>query len=130
MRTEPTIVLALTTALLVACAPVGTSGNTAGAGIGALPPDERGVVTGTLRLYGGPGKPDGTMALNGTPEAYADVMIVSMGGAQTRTTTDGAGRFSFRLPSGTYRLACSEPRGEIVVWPGTTIRTDCDLSIP
>ena len=90
------------------------------------------TVSGTVRIYGGPMRPDGQMALNGSPmAAVAPVVVKQSGRVTARSSTTSAGRFSVHLPAGTYVISagCSEP-ATVVLAAGERLARDLRCDVP
>jgi hypothetical protein len=90
-----------------------------------------GIVTGTVRGYGGPLKPNGHMALDGQPFGSTKVTIADGQGTIAASVTSVDGVFAFDLRAGKYLLtsSCNEP-AVISVTPGRTVRHDLRCDVP
>jgi hypothetical protein len=90
------------------------------------------TVTGTVRIYGGPIRRDGTMPLNGNAMmAVAPVVVTERGRITQRSSTDAEGHYRLELPAGTYAISagCSQPIS-VVLRAGERLAHDlrCDVA--
>lgn len=91
-----------------------------------------GTVTGTVRTFGGPAI-GGTPAANGQPRAGAVLRFSQDGHQAGAATTDSAGRFTVRLPAGSYGVdPCGSgvPTDEITVEAGKSLVHDLRCEVP
>ena len=88
-------------------------------------------VSGTVRVYGGPMKPDGTMAANGNPMAMVPVVVKQAGRVIKRSSTNAHGQFSLALPAGTYVISagCLQP-ATVVLVAGQHLARDLQCDVP
>jgi hypothetical protein len=89
-----------------------------------------GIVTGEVKMYGGPMDPaTGKQALDGSPAASWTVHIRSEAQEVATATSDPAGRFTVQLPAGTYELDCLDPTPVVITASHTTTH-DCAVAVP
>jgi hypothetical protein len=86
-----------------------------------------GTLDGQVKMYGGPAT-NGRQALNGEPGADWQVTVSAGSRIVAETTSDSAGRFTFRLAPGICTL-CSNPQ-PVTVRAGTVTTADCIASVP
>jgi hypothetical protein len=90
------------------------------------------IVSGTVRIYGGPMLRDGKMAMNGNPmQAVAPLVVKQAGRVFRRATTSAQGRFRLSLPAGTYVISagCSQP-ATVVLRVGEIMTRDLACDVP
>ena len=90
------------------------------------------TVSGTVRVYGGPIRPDGTMPLNGNPMATVAPVVVKQAGRVTeRSSTDAGGHYTLHLPAGTYSIyaGCSQTVS-VVLRAGQRLHRDLPCDVP
>jgi len=91
-----------------------------------------GVVTGTVRTYGGPDI-GGTAAASGTPRVAVVVSFELDGHPAASVTTGANGQFTVRLPAGTYRVdACGfgTSTDSVTVTASVTTTADFGCQVP
>jgi hypothetical protein len=84
-----------------------------------------GLVTGTLRLEGGPMRPGGQQP--GKRPIPGTIQFARGGHRLISTRTGHSGAFSIRLPAGTYRVSGGSPR--VTAANGTGRETACSQSV-
>jgi hypothetical protein len=113
--------------VLTACSQ--ESGSTV-ATSGSSTAETTGMLTGVVRMYGGPMNPQtGKQALNGSPGADRTVKVLSGARTTAEGKSDAAGRFRFNLAPGRYTLACGQEPSVVVV-AGQTVSVNCDVPVP
>lgn len=89
-----------------------------------------GVLTGLVRLYGGPINPEtGKQGLNGSPGSNWTVKVLSGGEVVAKDKSDASGRFRFSLAPGRYTLACGQ-EPSVVIEAGQTVSVNCRVPVP
>lgn len=110
-------------------------GSLPATGASVLPASARasggpGTLTGVVRMFGGPLDPStGRQALNGRPASRWRVTVRSGTRVVAQVTSDPTGRFTVRLPQGSYQLDCLGPRSVVVI-VGQTTTGDCAVAVP
>lgn len=88
-----------------------------------------GELIGVTRLYGGPIRPDGTMALNGQPGSDIRVSVRGRGATVADSVTGSDGTFAFHLAPGRYVLkGCMSV--VVVIHSGQTTAQDVTCPVP
>jgi hypothetical protein len=90
------------------------------------------TLSGTVRLYGGPIRPDGKMGLNGNPvKAVTPVVVKQSGRIADRSSTNLEGWYTVQLPAGSYSLSagCSQSV-PVVLHAGERLVRDLPCYVP
>lgn len=66
-----------------------------------------GLLSVRIAMYGGPMRPDGHMALNGSPATEQPVQVRGAHGRTWHASTGSSGTAVFTVPAGTYRVSSS-----------------------
>ena len=95
-------------------------------------PATPGTVSGVVRGWGGPavlvhGKP--RQAINGAPMTHQAVTLTGRHGV-VHATTDGSGRFSARVPPGTYVVSSCASPARVVVHAARSVSLDLRCYFP
>jgi hypothetical protein len=91
-----------------------------------------GVLTGTVRTYGGPDI-GGTPAANGRPNIGLVVRFQHDGHPAGTATTGATGRFTARLPAGDYMVdpcGAGKPTDQVTVNASATTAADFRCDVP
>jgi hypothetical protein len=88
-----------------------------------------GTVTGVARVYGGPPKPNGQMAVDGSPGIGNTLTATQNGRPVASTVTGAAGSYRFTLAPGSYVVTgCQDVT--VVVVGGQGAHRDITCAIP